>query len=113
MVPDASERRSEGSLEVGPVASGTIDAIARGTAAGLELLLNICAMLIVLVALVHLANAVIGLLPAVGGAPITLERMLGYAMAPICWLMGIPWQQAPTAGALMRIKTILTDLTPY
>ena len=66
----------------------------RGTAAGLELLLNICAMLIVLVALVHLANAIIGVLPAVGGAPITLQRLLGYALAPVCWLMGIPWDQA-------------------
>ena len=59
-----------------------MDAIVRGTAAGLELLLNICAMLIVLVALVHLANAVIGVLPEVAGAPITLQRVLGITMAP-------------------------------
>jgi len=62
-----------------------------GTAAGLELLLNICAMLIVLVALVHLANAIIAaVLPELAGAPITLQRLLGYVMAPVCWLMGIP-----------------------
>jgi concentrative nucleoside transporter, CNT family len=113
MVPDASERRTEGSLEVGPVASGTIDAIARGTAAGLELLLNICAMLIVFVALVHLTNAVIGLLPAVGGAPITLQRILGYLMAPICWLIGIPWAESVTAGGLMGVKTILNEFIAY
>ena len=79
MVPDPSGQHTGGKLgEAGPIASSTMDAIVRGTAAGLELLLNICAMLIVLVALVHLANAMLGVLPAVGGAPITLQRMLGY-----------------------------------
>src|SRR5882757_1993654 len=60
MVPEATGRQTGGKLaEVGPVASSTMDAIVKGTATGLELLLNICAMLIVLVALVHLANAII------------------------------------------------------
>jgi len=114
MVPERSEKRSaEQSVQVSPVASSTMDAIVRGTAAGLELLLNICAMLIVLVALVHLANAIIGVLPAIAGAPITLERLLGYAMAPVCWLIGIPWPQAKTAGALMGIKTVLNELIAY
>jgi len=113
MVPDPSDKRTAGLLEVGPVASGTIDAIAWGTAAGLELLLNICAMLIVFVALVHLANAIIGLLPAIGGAPITLQRLLGYVMAPVCWLIGIPWSEAATAGGLMGVKTILNEFIAY
>ena len=114
MVPEECSKLSEKEpVQVGPVASSTMDAIVRGTAAGLELLLNICAMLIVLVALVHLADAIIGLLPAVGGAPITFERLLGYAMAPICWLMGIPWDQAPAAGALMGVKTVLNELIAY
>ena len=51
-----------------------MDAIVQGAAAGLELLLNICVMLIVLVALVHLTNAILGLLPAIGGAPVSLQR---------------------------------------
>ncbi len=97
----------------GPVASSTMDAIVKGTAAGLELLLNICAMLIVLVALVHLANAMLGVVPTVGGAPITLQRVLGVVMAPVCWLMGIPWSQAGTAGGLMGIKTILNEFIAY
>ena len=68
--------------------------------------------MIVLVALVHLANAVLALLPEVGG-PVTLERILGYAMAPICWLLGVPWAEALTAGALMGIKTILNEFVAY
>jgi concentrative nucleoside transporter, CNT family len=114
MVPEGEARPSAGAVpEVAKVAASTMDAIVRGTAAGLELLLNICAMLIVLVALVHLANAIIGVLPAVAGAPITLQRLLGIAMAPVCWLMGIPWSEAATAGSLMGIKTILNEFIAY
>jgi CNT family concentrative nucleoside transporter len=114
MVPEKADKpASDAVLEVGKVASSTMDAIVRGTAAGLELLLNICAMLIVLVALVHLANAIIGVLPSVGGAPITLQRLLGYVMAPVCWLMGIPWKEAVTAGGLMGMKTILNEFIAY
>jgi concentrative nucleoside transporter, CNT family len=114
MVPERSDKRIDNRvLDVGPVASSTMDAIVKGTTAGLELLLNICAMLIVLVALVHLANAIIGALPDIAGAPITLQRLLGYAMAPVCWLIGIPWDQAVTAGGLMGMKTILNEFIAY
>jgi len=114
MVPETSERRTAG----GPVdpdiaASSTMDAIVKGTTAGLELLLNIIAMLLVLVALVYLANAVLGLLPPVGGTAISMQRMLGYVMAPVCWLMGLPWPQAVTAGSLMGVKTVLNELIAY
>jgi concentrative nucleoside transporter, CNT family len=70
-------------------------------------------MLIVLVALVHLTNAILGLLPAVGGAPMSLQRGLGVVMAPVCWLIGIPWKDAMTAGGLMGIKTILNEFIAY
>jgi CNT family concentrative nucleoside transporter len=114
MVPERADKRIDDRvLDVGPVASSTMDAIVKGTTAGLELLLNICAMLIVLVALVHLANAIIGVLPDIAGAPITLQRLLGYAMAPVCWLIGIPWDQAVTAGSLMGMKTILNEFIAY
>ncbi len=66
MVPETSEKHTNALIDEGPIATSTMDAIVKGTAAGLELLLNICAMLIVLVALVHLANAIIGLLPEPG-----------------------------------------------
>ncbi len=114
MVPETSKRKTKGALaDPEPVASSTTDAIVKGTAVGLELLLNIVAMLIVLVALVALANSILSLLPQVGGAPLTLQRMLGVAMAPICWLMGLPWNEALTAGSLMGIKTILNEFIAY
>jgi CNT family concentrative nucleoside transporter len=114
MVPDPPDARTDiGKVEIDRVADGTMDAVVRGTAAGLELLLNIVAMLIVLVALVHLANAILSLLPDVAGSAITLQRLLGLVMAPVCWLMGVPWHQAVTAGSLMGIKTVLNELIAY
>src|SRR5580700_2108708 len=113
MVPERLDRRAEADLKLAPVATNTMDAVVRGTTAGLELLLNICAMLIVLIALVHLVNAMLGLLPELAGAPVTLERVLGIVMAPVCWLMGIPWNEAVTAGALMGMKTILNEFVAY
>jgi concentrative nucleoside transporter, CNT family len=114
MVPVPRGAQSDlGAIKVGRVADSTMDAVCKGTAAGLELLLNIVAMLIVLVALVHLANAILGLLPDVGGSAITLQRLLGTVMAPVCWLMGVPWSEAVTAGSLMGIKTVLNELIAY
>src|SRR5260370_171321 len=82
-------------------------------AAALDFLPTFGAMLFVLVAWVPLAIAIMVLLPAVAGAPITLQRLLGYVMAPVCWLMGVPWTEAATAGALMGIKTILNEFIAY
>jgi CNT family concentrative nucleoside transporter len=114
MVPDVRPAGTSGALiEPEPVAASTMDAIVKGTLVGLELLLSIVAMLIVFVALVHLANAILGLLPQIAGAPVTLERLLGLVMAPVCWLIGIPWSQAPAAGALMGTKTVLNELIAY
>lgn len=120
MVPETSDKRTGGALEDPRVASdpemdvaSTMDAIVKGTSAGIELLINIVAMLLVLVALVYLVNAVLGLLPEIGGATISLQRLLGLVMAPVCWLMGLPWDQAVTAGSLMGIKTVLNELIAY
>ncbi|RJP91603.1 MAG: nucleoside:proton symporter [Desulfobacteraceae bacterium] len=113
MVPETSPLTA-GELAAPETASGTMDAITRGTEQGLSLLLNIIAMIIVLVALVHLVNAIMtGVLPLSGGEPITLQRVLGWLMSPVVWLMGIPWGEAPTAGALMGTKTILNELIAY
>ncbi len=94
-------------------ARGAMDAITRGTMEGVSLLINIVAMLLVLVALVALFNAALSLLPEFAGAPITLQRVLGWIMAPIVWLAGIPWAEAPTAGSLMGTKTILNEFIAY
>jgi len=68
------------------------------------------AMLLVFIALVHLINAALG---AVAGETLKLQTMLGYAMAPLCWIMGLPWTEAITAGALMGVKTVLNEFIAY
>ena len=115
MLPDPQARHTGGTLEANEDLKfhSTMDAIVKGTAMGLTLLINIVAMLVVFVALVYLANGILGLLPDFLGSPLTLQRALGWVMAPVCWLMGIPWAQAVTAGSLMGIKTVLNELLAY
>lgn len=91
----------------------TMDAVARGTEDGLRLYLSIIAMLIVIIALVALANMAVGVVPDVGGAPLTIERILGWLFAPAVWAIGIPWDEAAAAGALMGEKAILNEFIAY
>jgi len=94
-------------------ARGAMDAITRGTWDGLQLFWNIVAMLIVFVALVKLANIFLGWLPDFLSAPVTLQRLLGLALAPVAWLIGIPWAEAQTAGALLGTKIVLNEFIAF
>ncbi len=112
MIPETGEETA-GELIPQQTAKSSMDAVVKGTLDALHLLMNIIAMLVVMVALVHLSNLLIGLLPDVGGKPLTLQRLLGFLMAPVVWLFGIPWAEAQTAGSLMGTKTILNELLAF
>ncbi|MCB2146115.1 MAG: nucleoside:proton symporter [Deltaproteobacteria bacterium] len=112
MVPETGSPTGGRLAEDHPHA-GSMDAVTRGTLQGVELLINIIAMLVVLVALVHLVNTMLGIMPDIGGQPLTLQRVLGGAMAPVVWLMGVPWQEAQEAGRLMGVKTMLNEFLAY
>lgn len=92
---------------------GLMDAVTKGTLQGIELLIPIVALLVVLVALVSLVNQGLGIAPEVLGAPLTLQRILGWLMAPVVWLMGVPWQEASSAGMLMGVKVVLNEFIAY
>src|ERR1043165_1586423 len=92
MVPPTAA--TGGSLKLESEATSSMDALTRGTLDGAQLLLNIVAMLVVFVALVALVNFVI--------SPYTLQGLLGWALAPLAWLAGIPWAESRAAGALLR-----------
>jgi len=114
MLPDDRAGAGERAALVASEATGTLDAITRGTQEAVALLINIVAMLIVLVALVSLANMLLGaLLPTVGGAAMSLQRIFGWAMSPLAWLIGIPWSEATQAGALLGTKTVLNELIAF
>jgi len=104
MVPPEG-KASGGELVLKSEASGSMDALTQGTLGGAQLLVNIVAMLIVFVALVTLFNLMI--------APYTLQGMLGWALAPLAWLAGVPWSEAPAAGQLLGTKTVLNELIAY
>jgi CNT family concentrative nucleoside transporter len=112
MIPEAGVP-TRGDVVPGRGADSAMDAVVRGTVAGIQLLLNIVAMLVVFVALVHLANLLLALLPPLHGEPLSLQRVLGWLMAPVAWLLGMPWSDAQTAGALLGVKTILNELVAY
>ena len=112
MIPETGPTTA-GRLAPEQEATSTMDAVTRGTRSGLELFLMVIAMLLVLVSLVYLVNALLALLPDLAGRPLSLERLLGYLMAPVCWLMGVPWGEASTAGALMGVKTVLNEFIAY
>jgi Nucleoside permease len=112
MVPSHDEQTTAGDFHPTPQTSSVMDAIAQGTQAGLQLFLGIVAMLIVLISLVALVNMALMALPFFDH-PLTLEQILGWAMMPLCWLMGIPWSEAMVAGELMGIKTMLNEFLAY
>ena len=93
--------------------SSTMDAVTQGTKNGLDMFLNISAMLIVVMALVFLLNAILGLLPNFNETPITLELILGYIFIPLAWFMGIPWSESLAAGQLLGVKTALNEFVAY
>lgn len=112
MVP-ASEDPTPAKLAAPDEYSSAMDAITRGTAQGVQLLISVVAMIIVLVSLVAIVNALLGVFPEVGGASLSLERALGWIMAPVMWLVGIPWSDASAAGSLMATKTVLNEFIAY
>lgn len=91
----------------------SMDAVSHGTEVGLKIYWQIIAMLIVVVALVALANAILANVPPVWGSPLTLQRVFGWVFSPIVWLYGVPWNEAGTAGSLLGTKTILNELIAY
>ncbi|GIX19138.1 MAG: nucleoside:proton symporter [Erythrobacter sp.] len=93
--------------------NSTMDAAMRGTMDGVQLVLAVIGVIIVVFALVALVDQVLALLPMVDGAAITLRRLFGWAFAPLMWAIGVPWDEAPAAGALMGTKAILNEYVAY
>jgi CNT family concentrative nucleoside transporter len=91
----------------------SIDAIVKGTMDGMQLFLSVIAVIITVFALVALVDMALALLPLVDGDPLTLKRLLGWALAPFMWLLGVPWGEAQAAGGLMGTKAVLNEYVAY
>lgn len=112
MIPETGQPTA-GHLPRQQSVHSSMEAVTKGTLDGLQLFFSIIAMLIVFVALVHLVNQLLAVLPAVAEESLSLQRLLGWLMSPVAWLMGVPWSEAVTAGSLLGIKTILNELLAY
>ncbi|MEM9839643.1 MAG: nucleoside transporter C-terminal domain-containing protein [Pseudomonadota bacterium] len=91
----------------------TMDAFTAGATEGGKLWANIVVAILAFIALAALCNLILANLPNLGGEPLTMERILGWVFAPLVWLAGVPWDQAPAAGQIMGIKTILNEVIAY
>jgi len=91
----------------------SMDALVCGTMDGVQLFLAVIGIIIVVFALVALVDDGLSLLPLVAEDPLTLKRMFGWVFAPLMWAIGVPWSEAPTAGALMGTKAILNEYVAY
>lgn len=112
MVPgagDTATAQGESELEY----DSSIDAITRGTLDGVQLFLAVIGVIIVVFALVNLVDQMLAILPMVDGEAISLKRTLGWLFAPVMWMLGVPWEDAPAAGALMGTKSILNEYVAY
>jgi CNT family concentrative nucleoside transporter len=113
MVPFRPDPAAEAELAIADPPVSSMDAIAKGTRDGIVFLANIIASLVVLVALVSLANSILNLLPDWGGEAISLQRLFAYMFRPVMWLIGIPGPETAAAAALMGTKTVLNEFIAY
>ena len=90
---------------------GLVDALLAGATDGAKVMVNVAVMLVAIIAVVSLVNKALGLIPL--DTPLSMERMLGWVMAPVMWLVGVPWSEAQTAGELMSLKTVFNEFVAY
>ncbi len=113
MVPGDGKTETSDKEEPGLKYDGSIDAIVRGTMEGVQVFLAVIGIILVVFALVALVDQILTILPYVDGQAVTIRRAFGWLFAPVMWTLGVPWDQAPAAGALMGTKTILNEYVAY
>ena len=116
LVPESETSPTMGNvkLHIENEDANAIDAAARGAIDGLQLALNVGAMLLVFIALVAMFNAGLGWVGGLVGVPgLSLQLVLGYILAPVAWLLGVPWENCTKVGSLLGVKTVLNEFVAY
>ena len=114
--PDPTASKTYGKLDMDLKSedANVIDAAARGAGDGLQLALNVGAMLLAFIALIAMLNAGVGWVAGLAGYEgITLEKMLGWFLSPLAWIMGVPWEDAKLIGSLLGVKTVINEFVAY
>lgn len=114
LVPETQVSATAGKVELhrDKTAANLLDAAADGTSAGLQLYLNVLAMLIAFVAMVALVDWGLGVL-VVDGAPLSLQRVFGWVFAPVAWMMGVAWEDCHNFGALLGTKIAVNEFVAF
>jgi CNT family concentrative nucleoside transporter len=115
-IPETGKPATAGRVEihVEDSAVNVIDAAAQGAGDGLRLALNIAGMLIAFLALIAMFNGILGWARHyIGWLPMSLESMCGAIFAPIAWILGVPWQDAPTVGGLLGTRLITNEMVAF
>jgi CNT family concentrative nucleoside transporter len=112
MIPSDATTDSD-NTNTDKVYKSTMDAITSGTAQGTGIAVSVGTILIAVIALVYIANSLLGFIGGFFGIGLSIETLLGYIFAPITWLMGIPWNEAVIAGELLGVKTTLNEFVAY
>ncbi len=116
MYPEDGEPETAKTLgaDVPSIDANVVGAAARGAGEGLSLALNVGAMLLAFIALIALLNGLLGWAGGfVGAENLTLELILGYVLAPLAWVMGVPWSDAVQVGSLLGVKTAVNEFVAY
>jgi CNT family concentrative nucleoside transporter len=116
IMPETGEPVTKGSLklEMEKTDSSVIEAAASGAATGVQLAINVAAMLMAFVALIALLNAILGWAGGFVGQPdLSLQLILGTLLRPLAWVMGVPWQDTAYVGSLIGLKTSLNEFVAY
>lgn len=113
IIPDDGETTEADEFVPAQDAESAMEALVASTGAGITLILNVIAMLIVVVALVHLVNMILGTLPGIAGETLSIQLMMGYVFAPMAWFMGLDWSEAVTGGQLLGTRLVLTEFVAY
>lgn len=112
MIPFAPDDRAT-EIKIADPPANAFEAIVRGTMDGVKILAGVIALLIVLVALVHLIDAALSLLPDIGGKAVSIRAAFALLFRPLVWLIGVPWPESETAALLMATKTALNEFVAY
>lgn len=116
MIPETGTPKTVGTIKIEykDPSSNLIEAAANGAAAGLSLALNVGTMLVAFMSLLALANWLFGAALGLAGIPgLTIEKVLGWALSPLAWVMGVPWKDCVTIGQLMGVKTVVNEFVAY
>ena len=109
LIPELGRPKTAGKIEMVAEQKSVniLEAASRGVVDGLYLALNVAAMLIAFIALIYLANGILGVFHT------SLQSLFGYTLAPVAWVMGVPWQDAKTVGNLLGTKLVLNEFVAF